>query len=290
MSKVRYLIGVLILVLAGTIFLETRTNNLHDSSVMITNRKMNSGGTGIILHSTKHKSEVLTNNHVCKVVKDGGLVVTNFGTFQAASTKSSAVSDLCVLSVLDDLYLNTKVSKNSPAEYADVKISGHPALMPNIVSKGHLSGRAIIPVLTEMRPCTDQDAQDNPLLCAFFGGVPVVKFYESVLTSATIMPGSSGSGVYNSANNLVGVVFAGNSNFGYSWTVPYEQVKLFLDKELQTLPEVNISQEMSLGQAQVESKDMILQAYEKCSNPTNVTDNDVKKVCNMLQFDMVWRK
>ena len=288
----KILLGILTVVLGLLVaHIYSPGNDLHNNSVMITNREQTSGGTGIILKSGPHKSEVLTNNHVCKLVAhNGGLVVTTFGTFQVNSTKPSALSDLCILTVLDNLYLNTKLASKAPKLYSDVKISGHPALMPNIISIGHLAGRDIIPVMTEIRACKDIDIQRDPLMCAFMGGIPVVKYYESVLTSATIMPGSSGSGIYNNSNKLIGVVFAGQGNFGYSWTVPYEQVKLFVEKEAPSLYENLVSQEQNVsGGQREEAKDKIKEATEKCAT-TKVTNQLVKKVCSILSYDMVWRK
>jgi V8-like Glu-specific endopeptidase len=47
----------------------------------------------------------------------------------------------------------------------------------------------------------------------FVGGIPDIMQYDSTLVTATIMPGSSGSGVYNENKELAGVVFAGRANF-----------------------------------------------------------------------------
>ena len=70
-------------------------NPLHKTSVKITNREMNHGGTGIILKSGANKSYVLTNAHVCELVKEGGIVLTETAKYQVNSTKISQVSDLC---------------------------------------------------------------------------------------------------------------------------------------------------------------------------------------------------
>lgn len=261
-------------------------NNMHDNSVMITNRSMNHGGTGIVLKSEAHKSQVLTNDHVCKVVKEGGVVITSKGVFQVNSIKESQQSDLCMLTVLDDLKTNTTVSVKAPSLYDNVTVSGHPALMPNIQSKGHLSGRTIIPVMMGFRPCTDADL-DGPdsLYCAFFGGVPLVRFFESVLVSATIMPGSSGSGVYNSSNELIGVVFAGQGDFGYGWTVPYEQVKNFLNVESNSLNDQLIDQSLVVNsKSSEEHRNLVV----KCAKE-RFTDPKINEVCSLISRDMVFR-
>lgn len=288
----KFTIGILIvtLVLAVAVLFHPRGNDLKNNSVMVTNREQTSGGTGIILKSGAHKSQVLTNNHVCEVVKKGGVIVTTFGTYQVNGTKSSAVSDLCILTVLDDLYLDTKLASKAPKTYSEVRVSGYPALMPNVISHGHLSGRSIITILKGIKPCTPEDEKSAPLLCFFFKGIPQIQHYESVFTSATIMPGNSGSGVYNDQSDLIGVVFAGSSNFGYSWTVPYEQTKLFVETEAPSMQETLVSQEQSIVvKNQSDDSNKIKQATEKCNNTKNMS-LDIKKVCKLLSFDMIWRK
>lgn len=254
---------------------------------MIVNRAMNSGGTGIILKSNKSQSTILTNDHVCRVVKKGGVVRSRSGDYQVESIVESETSDLCLISVLADLGVDTKISDKTPQLYDNLNVSGHPALMPNVVSSGHRSGRQIIQVMSGMRPCTEEE-ESGPLglACLVFGGMPVVKSYESVLVTATIMPGSSGSGVYNSNGELAGVVFAGSKDFGYAWTVPYEQVLNFLYKEHADLKVQRISQEMDLFAKDDESKKQ-REVMQKCANST---DEHVINFCEILQHDMVWRK
>jgi S1-C subfamily serine protease len=282
-------VGVLALV-AGRLTRSKKTD-LHSTSVMITNRAQNHGGTGIILSSGPEKSFVLTNAHVCKVVTEGGVVVTNSGgLFQVNSVRISEVSDLCILSVLNNLNSNTYIATSSPEIYDAIKISGHPALMPNIISIGHLSGQSIIQVMTGIRPCTDDDINSpNNILCAFMGGIPVIKSYQSRLVSATIMPGSSGSGVYNKNNQLIGVVFAGQGDFGYGWTVPYEQLVNFVQNESPKIPETLIKQELNLS-TQTKSKLNIKDLLLKCSKLDSSTNKKILNVCEILSRDVLWHR
>jgi len=263
--------------------------NIHENSVMITNRAMNHGGTGIILKSTKNETTILTNDHVCKVVKGaGGVVRTSFGDFQVSSILESQLSDLCLLTVADDFGINTKVSNTAPQFYDKAVISGHPALMPNVLSFGHFSGRRIIQVMTGFRPCTDEEKVDPMIgmVCGFFGGYPVIKSYESVLVTATIMPGSSGSGVYNKNQQLSGVVFAGSGELGYAWTVPYEQVINFLEVESPTLKRQNLDNIMELVTSQDDSK-RIVNVLEKC---ITAKEDIIVRYCAILRKDMLWSK
>lgn len=280
--------ATLLILMAGYVEFAPKKNDIRSNAVMITNRDMNHGGTGLIYYSSKSKSWILTNDHVCKVAKEGGMVLSNTSKYQVNSIVESKQSDLCLLSVLDNLGSNTIVSKSAPQMYDDVQVSGFPALMPNVVSKGHLSGRSVIPVFIGVKPCTAEDIANDPMMCSFVGGIPIVKFYESVLTSATIMPGNSGSGVYNSNQELIGLVFAGQGDLGYSWTVPYEQVVNFLN-EVHTLQEQFIDQTLQSktqddGQAKITK-----QLVDKCKNerPTN---EKLEELCSLVSKDMIWRK
>lgn len=276
--------GLFLLLVAGLSFTGGHSNDLHNSSVMIVNRAQNSGGTGIIYKSENNKSYVLTNAHVCHVVENGGLVVGTGGKFQVATVQPSKQSDLCMLTVNSNLNVNTDFSKNAPKWYDEIKVSGHPALMPNIISKGHVSGKDILPIMVGLRPCTDDEfTGPNAQFCIFFGGMPVVKYYESTLVSATIMPGSSGSGVYNARNELVGVVFAGSKDFGYAWTVPYEQVKAFLEGQNKD-EEKQVDQTLSFN---TDKKESFKDAMEKCQSE-KITDETIQNMCSMILDNELW--
>lgn len=263
--------------------------DLRAASVKITNRAANSGGTGIIISSGKSESSILTNDHVCRLVKKaGGFVLTMDSQYQVVSIIESELSDLCLVQVADNLGVNTVISPTAPKYYDQAIVAGHPALMPNVISTGHVSGRTVIQVMTGMKPCTEEDLKDPNLIlaCAFLGGLPVVKSYESVLVTATIMPGSSGSGVYNTKEELNGVVFAGSSEFGYAWTVPYEQVLNFLFKEHASLKKQNISQEIDLFGKEDESK-RTKELLQKCNT---ATDEVVVNFCKIIKRDVIWRE
>lgn len=283
--------GVALLFFAAFLYFSHAGNDPRAASVMITNRAQTSGGTGIILRSTSNETEILTNAHVCGVVEQGGVVKARTGVYQVTSYAPSENSDLCIVKVAADLGVDTVLAKNAPAFYDHALVSGHPALYPNVVTEGHVSGRNIIQVLTKIRSCTQEDFDsDRGLLCIFLGGIPVIKSYETVLVTATIMPGSSGSGVYNKNNGLIGVVFAGSSGFGYGWTVPYDQVKAFLTKEYPRIKATHVNQEIDLFGAKEAKKkvDFNLDVIkQKCA--VNVNPG-LKPYCDIVQRDLLWRQ
>jgi hypothetical protein len=144
--------------------------------------------------------------------------------------------DLCVLTVAADLKDTAPLASSAPDVYSDAIITGHPALLPNIITRGHFGGRLIVEVMTGARKCTEEEKQDPKKgpFCELFGVIPVIKAYEAMVVSATIMPGSSGSAILNSSGRISGVAFAGSGTIGYALAVPYESVRNFLSKEMKT--------------------------------------------------------
>lgn len=281
--SIPFIVGAIAFVLGGF-----QSNDPGRSAVMLMTPQMNGGGTGVILKSTDTESTILTNDHVCRVIKNGGVAVYRGQVYQVSSYLEAKQSDLCLVKVNDDLGVSTKIASRGPRFYDKALVSGFPALMPNIITEGHVSGRAIIEVITEMRPCTEDDIRSpGGLVCLILGGMPTVKAYESVLVSATIMPGSSGSGVYNSSRELEGLVFAGSGQIGYAWTVPYEQLVNFVTKEA---PEGQFSSTKSEISADGRnSGGRIKDIKEKCNKNTEHTDF-IDNICNAFNRDLLWEK
>lgn len=265
-------------------------NDVTASSVAITNMSQNSGGSGVILRSNDKYSEILTNSHVCGVVENGGLVSNKKLTFMVVGYKRSETHDLCLVKVLGNFRANTKVAGRTPTPYYEkAVVSGHPALMPNVVTSGHFSGRANIQILTDIKKCTYEEANhpETGLFCAILGGLPVIKNFDSVLVTATIMPGSSGSGVYNHNDELSGLVFAGSGSLGYAWTVPYENLRNFLDSEINDLEEEKPTDEVTIGRSRKEESDIRRKAREACATST---EEKIKPFCRLIKQDLIWRK
>lgn len=291
MSKVKKALLVLgVLVLGFSVTRMVRNSNptdIHKNSVMILNKEETHGGTGIIFHSTKAGSFVLTNFHVCNAIKSGGVIKATTGDYQVQSFLESQVSDLCFIYTPADLKQMTSLASKEPAIFGVSKAVGHPALMPTVISVGHFSERKIISVMTGTRPCTDADKDDpiNSMYCAFFGAVPVIKSYDSQLITSTIMPGSSGSGVYNANNELSAVVFAGQGDFGYGWVVPYDQVKQFLNFESFTGKWQTIDQ--TLNKPAEEEKTTTKDMQKKCIKAKNPK---IVQFCQILKRDLLWNE
>jgi S1-C subfamily serine protease len=205
---------------------------------MITRFDGRSGGTGVIISSSKNNSRILTNAHVCELIKNGGLIRSERTKGIVKTYQISRIHDLCLITTNTNFKVNTVLANAEPDTYDDAVISGHPHLLPNIVTYGHFSQKELVVIMTKLRPCKIEDTMnaDTAPYCQIFGGIPVVRQFEAQVVSATIMPGSSGSAVFNSKGEISGLVFAGSGNFGYAMIVPYEYIANFFDVELLEIP------------------------------------------------------
>lgn len=222
------------LVLAGYMYYLGKNSHPSSYTVMITNMAGTGGGSGVIIKNTPSESVVLSNKHVCDgLLKKGGKIkLVNGEEHVVTGYLTDIEHDLCALTVAADLKKSISIADKSPALYTEGTITGHPALMPNIITKGHFGGREIIQLIVGVRKCKESDMK-NPNIapyCLFFGLAPIVRNYESQVVSATIMGGSSGSAVLNDDGELAGLVFAGNTRgLSYAYIVPYESVKNFAE-------------------------------------------------------------
>ena len=294
-------IGIGVLLLASLSVLGylafTEKSDITSSTVMITNLAEKSGGSGVIISTGANKSTILTNAHVCGVVQNGGLIITTKGQKHVVlSYKESLRHDLCLITIAANLASKVTLASKAPPMYEKAIVSGHPALLPNVVTEGHFSGNKVISILTGFKPCTEKEEADPKLglVCMFFNGLPVIKTYETVLVTATIMPGSSGSAIYNSSKELSAVVFAGSGGIGYAFAVPYEHIARFLKQEAKTLPEKypdyitdvkTLFDERTYGYAT---------NIKKCTTDVaTITDNNTRNIisdiCKTIVKDLIWR-
>ncbi len=201
--------------------LPKKTKEYAKTSVRIFNMEETGGGSGVIYKSYETFSEILTNKHVCLLVKKGGYVVTQTEKMLAHAIMPYPHHDLCMVLVRKNLKINTYISKMPPTLFTKSYTSGHPALLPHVLTQGHFSEHQIIRVMVGFRPCTSKERMNNPLPC-MFGGKPITKVYESQLSTGTILPGSSGSAVFNEKGKIAGLVFASKSSeLSYAYLVPH---------------------------------------------------------------------
>ncbi len=260
----------------------TSDAELASVSVAITNMAQNHGGSGVILRSSNTGSLILTNRHVCGVVKNGGLVKTDNNKLNTVVTYSpSQTHDLCLITVAENLHIGVRLASETPEDYTPAAIVGHPGLLPTTVTRGHFSGSQIITLLTGMRECTDKDLEDPGMafLCDMLGALPVFESYQAQHVTATIMPGSSGSPIFNRRGNLTGLAFAGMGQLGYAFAVPSEYVRFFLSNELPQLHGIKPSYQSGINLEEASNlHDIGFKLMEACKQARDKNLN-VAKLC-----------
>ena len=237
-DKVEYLVGPLFvigivgLVSAGYLYLDSRngaylpkdTESFSNTSVKVLNMEGSSGGTGVILTSTAAITTILTNKHVCDVIKNGGVIEYKQRKIIIRDYQNYKYHDLCLVRVTENLNVQTRIAKTPPKQHSPAFISGHPSLLPHVVSPGSFSDRFIVKVRTGSRKCTAAE-MNRMLECVLFGEVPVVESFNAQLVTGIVLPGSSGSAVFNLSGEIAGIVFASS---GFAVAVPQESVLDFV--------------------------------------------------------------
>jgi S1-C subfamily serine protease len=278
--------GTYIASLFSSKVIKPKTNQEYSAtSVMITGYDGKSGGSGVILSSSKNSSKILTNAHVCEVVKNGGVVRSDNAKGVVKSYRVSELHDLCLIVTNNNFKVDTVIASEAPELYEDAAVVGHPALMPTIVTKGVFSQKQLITLIVGSRACTQQELESprTAIICYFLGGMPLVKTFESQVVSSTIMPGSSGSPVFNSNGEISGLVFAGSGNFGYAHIVPFEYVSNFIEYELANLS--NRFPENNTASAYQEEEKKNYKKMCEGGHPA-----EVSKICEMVSKSLLMEK
>lgn len=256
--------------------------NLMESTVMISMLDRFGGGTGIVLESGPTQSLVLTNKHVCSIVKKGAMVTkVNGDSHLVDQYLEDTHHDLCLIRVAANLKGHTKLAAFPPEMYETAIVSGHPNLLPNVITSGHFSGKKIIQIMVGSKPCDPATVEgDDAIICAFFGRLPIIETYESILVTATIMAGSSGSGVYNSKGELSGVIFAGKGDLSYGFTVPHEYVSNFVNRAQYDLTNWKRPNYVSGADKDEDPKAFKEMVLDKCKGAAKP---EVAKVCRIVK-------
>lgn len=194
-------------------------------------------GSGLILKSTPRGSVILTNMHVCAslmVNPDSARVEYRNRRIKISHYKVSKEHDICAVRVKHDLHKTTKIAKKAPKKYEKLYTAGHPNGIPLVVNHGVTSDRLTIRIMYGWKKCEVDEMSMDCIMNE--GHKPDVRDMDSLLVGSLSAPGSSGSGVYNTKGELVGLVFAGRGRtLSYSFNVPYEYLYAFIHDEYRNM-------------------------------------------------------
>lgn len=258
------------------------------TSVMIVPKNGRSGGTGSIFRSNTQGSLILTNKHVCRIIEQGGYVVKGEQKYPITHYKKYKHHDLCLVKINKNMGINLAVAKGTTHHSQKSIVSGHPNLFPHVVTEGHLSKEVEIELIVGFKKCTEEDHKENAMVCWFFKGMPVIKKFNSQFVSNLIMPGNSGSAVFNDSGEVVGVVFAGyGRGLGFGYIVPHIYVVYFMDTQ-------HRYKWIEVG-TEVDDRgfDKRFFYYRTCRELPNFKNKKLQKaaaICNKVMDNMIWLK
>lgn len=262
-------------------------SELKVTSVRIMNLEMNSGGTGSIFRSYPNATHILTNKHICRLIEPGGVIDYQGKQYLITHYKKFKNHDLCLVRIAENLGVNLEIADELAKDSSPSIVSGHPSLLPHIVTYGHLSERKDLELVTGIKACTVDDLKQIPEICAYFGGKPVIEVMDAQLTSNLIKPGNSGSGVFNPDGKLIGVVFAGDSrDFSFGYIVPQIYL-LYFTQNAHRFNWVQVGTEVDSGGM----SDRVFD-YKKCQDILYRPEGfkEVKDFCKTITDNMVWSK
>lgn len=241
MSVVLVAISIVILVLAAPqMHGDYIVSKVGSQVVKLLNPKNHkSGGTGFSVVAPSGRLYTLTNGHVCELGEKEkemhGAVPGTERFYRLRILDISNTTDLCLLEAMPG-YSGVDLARYSDLG-EEVAAIGHPQLMPLTISRGRLIQDQTIDVVFKINTSKEEcqgdnfkfiDMQGTPLEVIFGVKNICVRSVKSTFTNIISYPGNSGSPVVNFWGNLVGVVFAGDTNTHFSFIIPLVDIKEFL--------------------------------------------------------------
>jgi serine protease Do len=160
------------------------------------------GGTGFVVQAPSGKSFILTNRHVCEADVLAVAEERLGYSFLVEVVEISEKSDLCLIKA-GPLSRGLALAEKMPEQMDPIHIVGYGLLMGKTYTNGHYVGR-------------------------IGSGLGV---RNPAYATASILPGNSGSPVFNEEGLVVGVAFASHPDLDNRVVmVPLEDIKEFLGK------------------------------------------------------------
>lgn len=223
--------SVAIAVIAVTAFAyhPSLTDSTYASSIVkVLNIAETGGGTGWAARTSRGKSVIVTNDHVCAVEHSGlvTLETTNGGKYLRRVLKRNSLRDLCLVEGIRAPTLS--LASESPKLYDTVRVMGHPLLKPTAPSVGKYTKDGIVTIgfnTDEKGSCKDGAEKVESLFGAF-----CLQQMELSYTTVPIYPGNSGSPVVNEEGEVIGVMNSADTITNQGMFIPLPYVKEMLDE------------------------------------------------------------
>lgn len=161
------------------------------------------GGTGFEILSPSGRKYTLTNRHIC----DAGATLAQLPgrSLPLRVIEIYRDADLCLLAGIKDIPA-AELADAEPAPGEPVSIYGFGELLPLTKTVGEYVG-----------------SMNNLMVLLMFG-------FQSGYVTATILPGNSGSPVFNSSDKVIGVAFASGDSIAWrALIVQWIDIKKFLE-------------------------------------------------------------
>ncbi len=184
-----------------------------------------SGGTGFEVRSPNSgRVYTITNGHVCAIAVNGLVAAHVPGTERTINIRVLEVSDTTDLCLLEGLPSASGLTLAQSFKEGDAITSiGHPYLRPLQAAQGYIISIEDIQILEAEKmvdECTGPSRQVVEGIC--------IRTVRAITTNMRIFPGNSGSPTFNDDGDVVGVVFAGDTNTQHGDLIPLQEVRDFL--------------------------------------------------------------
>jgi hypothetical protein len=207
-------------------------HKLSGEVVMITNKTLNSGGSGVHVKLPSGEVAILTNGHVCAIKDSENMLWVSQEGNDAIPRRVIQISDYTDLCLVQPLPGHNGLRVGyGPYLGEHLYTMGHPHLLPNTLLEGDILGQSNIGIIDHF----SQDDCDLPknkkgdVSLGLFGSIPVCYLYIPAYSSTiTSLPGSSGSPAVDASGRLQGLIFAGDTAANWGFLVTNEDIRTFL--------------------------------------------------------------